>query len=201
MLTLWVKWYGWEINIPKSIIGSSFAATLWFSALFILEIPLVPIILRSSMRQVKRDWGLGHCAVTHYPMYQYLVGHIFILFFLLFQCDTWNWELLIFYCCSSVLVVLFCALPLLTSVSSFFEFFGAVCLYISCVIFFGTREISLSLHCVFRGRGVTVFLSFRGFRFSRCRAGEWANDKIPYHGERLHLSLWDTCIPLSWSRS
>ena len=91
MLNLWVKWYGWEINFPKSIIGSSFAATWWFSALFILEIPLVPIILRSSMRQVKRDWGLGHCAVTHYPMYQYLVGHIFI--FIFFGFSMWHLEL------------------------------------------------------------------------------------------------------------
>jgi len=176
MLTLWVKWYGWEINIPKSIIGSSFAATLWFSALFILEIPLVPIILRSSMRQVKRDWGLGHCAVTHYPMYQYLVGHIFIFIFLAFQCDTWNWELLIFYCCSSVLVVLFCALPLLTSVSSFFEFFGAVCLYISCVIIlWDARDISFAAlrlsgersHCVL------VFPRVSFFEMSRGGVSQW----------------------------
>jgi hypothetical protein len=56
------------------------------------------------------------------------------------------------------------------------------------VLNFWTRAISLSLHCVFRGRGVTLFLSFRGFRFSRCRAGEWTNDKIPYHGESAYIS-------------
>jgi len=189
MLTLWVKWYGWEINIPKSIIGSSFAATWWFSELFILEIPLVSIILRSSMRQVKRDCGLGHCAVTHYPMYQYLVGRIFNIFFWLFNVTLWTENFWYFIAVlrswSCYFVHFLYWLQFLRSLNSL-ELFVFI-FHVS--LFYGTRAISLSLHCVFRGRGVTVFLSFRGFRFSRCRAGEWANDKIPYHGERLHLSL------------
>ena len=53
--------------------------------------------------------------------------------------------------------MIFYALPLLTPVSSFFEFIGAVCLYISCVmIFWDARDISFAAlrlsgersHCV-----------------------------------------------------
>ena len=46
------------------------------------------------------------------------------------------------------------------SVSSLFEFFGAVCLYISCVIIYGTRAISLSLHLRLSGERSHCVLVF-----------------------------------------
>ena len=81
-----------------------------------------------------------------------------------FRFDTFYWELLIFYCVlrswSCYFILHFYWLQFLRSLNSF-ELF----VLLFRVLNFWTRAISLSLHCVFRGRGVTLFLSFRGFRF------------------------------------
>ncbi len=44
-------------NMPKSIISSTFCCNLLIFCVLIFGDTLVPIILRFSMRQVKRDWG------------------------------------------------------------------------------------------------------------------------------------------------
>ena len=149
---------------------------------------LVPIIFRSQCAK----WSVtGDRAIAEWPTIQCINIwlDVFLIFFWLFNVAIWTENFWYF-------------IAVLRSWSCYFEHFlywlqflrslNSLELFVFIFhvsLFYGTRAISLSLHCVFRGRGVTVFLSFRGFRFSRCRAGEWANDKIPYHGERLHLSL------------
>ena len=80
----------------------------------------------------------------------------------------------------------------LTSVLSFFELIWAVCLILRATIFWRARylfrcTVALRLsgersHCV---------LVFPRVSFSRCRAGKWTNDKIPYHGESAYISYMD----------
>ena len=68
-------------------------------------------------------------------------------------------------------MLLFLHFFFLTSVSSFFEFFGAVGLNISSVEFFDARDISFAALRLSGERSHCV-LVFPRVSFSRCRAGE-----------------------------
>jgi hypothetical protein len=77
----------------------------------------------------------------------------------------------------------------LTSVLSFFELIWAVCLILRATIF-DARDISF-VALRLSGERSHCVLVFPRVSFSRCRAGEWTNDKIPYHGESAYISSRD----------
>ena len=99
-------------------------------------------------------------------MYLYLFERIFFRCDIFFKLRTADVLLR-----SLVLVVLFFTSFYWTSVSSFFEFFGAVCLTISCIEFFDARDISFAALRLSGERSHCV-LVFPRVSFSRCRAGE-----------------------------
>ena len=155
--------------MPKSIISSTFCCNLLIFCVLIFGDTLVPIILRFFNAPSEAWLGIGlerllfYLRVTHHPMYFISVWTYFnsicllMWHFLLRTADN----LLLFFGSGRVLL----CTSFLTSVS-FVLWTHVSCLsYFMCHNFW-TRAISLSLHCVFRGREVTVFFCLSaGFVF------------------------------------